>query len=272
MVKSFSILIFCCSFLVALLFCSSTAAQDLKKIKQFKPGKVENVSIDRLGNFFLIFKNGTIKKYDANGKVLASLKGENPPTLIEPWFHPKIFIYDQHHHSCINYDRNFQNGDAQQLDPSVAIHPLLACPTNDNKLLVLDGEDFSIKKVNPFTHEVTAEFYIDSTDVKPDFVYLREYQNLIFLLNKNSGIVIYNKEGKKINLLKTRANNFGFFGEELYFLQPGKIFFFDLYTEKTRELKIADAKFVLVSDERILLVMENNSVSIFEFSADNLKE
>jgi|SRR6478609_9707588 len=248
------------------LVCYSSNAQNLKKVKEFKAGKIESVSIDRLGDFFLVFKSGEIKKYDANGKILASLKKDKVATLVEPWYHPKIFVYDQRDQQIAIYDRNFQSPDIRQLEPSTAIKPLLACPTNDNKLLVLDGADLSIKKVNPSNNEVTAEFYVDSAESKPNFVYMRDYQNLIFLLDKNSGIVFYNTVGKKINQLKTDANNFGFFGEELYFLQDDKVVFFDLYTEKTRLVEVGKGKFVLVSDERILLVKENGRVALFEFN------
>jgi len=244
----------------------SLSAQNLKKIKEIKAGKIESVAIDRLGDFFLVFKNGEIKKYDANAKVLASLKRNKVTTLLEPWYHPKIFVYDQREQQIAIYDRNFQSPDIRQLEPSIAIRPLLACPTNDNKLLVLDGADFSIKKVNPSNNEVITEFYVDSAESKPNFVYMRDYQNLIFLLDKNSGVVIYNTVGKKINRLKTDANNFGFFGEELYFLQDDKVVFFDLYTEKIRLVNVGKGKFVLVSDERILLVKENGRVTLFEFN------
>lgn len=252
--------------LVIILFCNSLRAQNLKKVKDLKTGKIESVAIDRLGDFFLVFKNGDIKKYDANGKVLASLKKDKVATLLEPWYHPKIFVYDRQGQQIAIYDRNFESPDIRQLEPSIAIKPLLACPTNDNKLLVLDGADLSIKKVNPANNEVTAEFYVDSADSKPNFVYMRDYQNLIFLLDKNYGVVIYNTVGKKINQLKTDANNFGFFGEELYFLQDDKVVFFDLYTEKIRLVEVGKGKFVLVSDERILLVKENGRVTLFEFN------
>ncbi|HEV8513929.1 MAG TPA: hypothetical protein VGQ59_11660 [Cyclobacteriaceae bacterium] len=253
-------------FPVVILVYHTSSAQNLKKVKEFKATKIESVAIDRLGDFFLVFKNGEIKKYDANGKVLASIKRDKIATLLEPWYHPKIFVYDQLDQQITIYDRNFQSPDIRQLEPSIAIKPLLACPTNDNKLLVLDGADFSIKKVNPANNEVIAEFYVDSAEAKPNFVYMRDYQNLIFLLDKNSGIVIYNTVGKKINQLKTDANNFGFFGEELYFLHDDKVVFFDLYTEKIRLVEVGKGKIVLVSDERILLVKENGRVTLFEFN------
>ena len=253
--------------IVAFLFAGCLQAQPLKKIKEFQPGKIENVSVDRLGNFFLIFKNGSIKKYDANGKTLAFLKNTEITSLIEPWFHPRIFTYYQRGQHYITFDRNFKNPDNQNLDPSVAISPSLACPTNDNKLLVLDRADLSVKRINPFNNQVISEFSIDSMQfsVKPNFTYIREYQNLIFLLDANSGVVIYNNVGKIVNQIKSKANNFGFYGEELYFLQQSKVVFFDLYTEKTREIEIGEGKFVLVTDERILEVTEKDRVIIFEF-------
>ncbi len=260
--------------LLVLLACRIGYAQNAKKIIEFRPGKIENVAVDRLGNFFLVFKNGLIKKYDLNGKVLAELKREKSPALIEPWYHPKIFLYDQLVQQCTIFDHHLQNPEILHLDPSIAIKPLLACPTNDNKLLVLDGADFSIKKVNSVTNQVLTEFYLDSAqfDSTHEYRYLREYQNLIFLLDKNAGIEIYNMVGKKVNQIKTTSFNFGFYGEELYFIQPGKIVFYDLYSEKNRTMKIADARFALVSDERIFLVSDNGKVAIFEFSVDNLKE
>ncbi len=264
----FSISLFLnCQLIIAFTFAGCLQGQPLKKLKEFQPGKIENVSVDRLGNFFLIFKNGSIKKYDANGKTLAFLKNTEIPSLIEPWFHPRIFTYYQRGQHYITFDRNFKNPDNQNLDPAVAIKPSLACPTNDNKLLVLDEVDLSVKRINPFNNQVLSEFYIDSIQfsVKPNFTFIREYQNLIFLLDANSGIVIYNNVGKMVNQIKSKINNFGFYGEELYFLQQGKVVFFDLYTEKAREIEVGEGRFAVVTDERILKVTENSRVIIFEF-------
>jgi len=248
--------------------------QTLKKVKEFKPGKIENITIDRLGDFFIMLKNGTITKYDANGKVLATVTLPQSPTLLEPWFHPRIMAYNQREQTYTLYDRNLENPISQKVDPAVAIRPMLACPTNDNQLLVLDQADWSIKKVNAATNQVMDEFYLDSTQFgrKPDIRLIREYQNLIFILDQNAGILFYNSVGKKINRIYPASANFGFFGEELYYLQPGKIVFFDLYTEKTRELKVPDARWALVSDERVMLVSDKGKVTLYEFSRDMLKD
>jgi len=260
------ILFFSCSFSFAL-----TVAQVPKKIKEFSPGKIEEVTVDRLGNFFLTFKNGSIKKYDPNGEVLASLNRETATTLLEPWFHPKIFAYHRDQQRYVFYDHNFNEPVEGKIDPSVAISPWLVCPTNDNKLLVLDKADWSVKKIGASGSQVFSEFDIDTTGfiAKPAFNYMREYQNLIFLLEKNSGIYIFSNLGKKINSINATAQNFGFFGEELFYLFGDKVVFYDLYSEKSREVKLEPGRFVIVTDERIILVKKNNRVVIFEFLTEN---
>ena len=69
-----------------------------------------------------------------------------------------------------------------------------------------------------------------------------------------------------------KLNNFGFYGEELFYLSNDKVIFYDLYSEKNREVKIENGKFVIVTDERIFLVKGNNRVVVYEFLADNSEE
>jgi hypothetical protein len=239
-----------------------------KKIKEFKSAEVSQVSVDRLGNFFLLLKNGSIKKYDPQGKIMASLKNKRN-TLLEPWYHPVIFNYDKKKQTYTTYGRYFENEKTTPIDLAWAIEPTLVCPSNDNKLWLFDKADASLKKVNPTTGEVLIEFGTDTTQwkVKPEFIFLREYQNMIFLLDTNSGIYIFNHIGKQINKIeKEGVLNFNFFGEELYYLDNDSIKLFDLYTEETRELKMeGENKFAIVTDERIILVTKKNRIFLFDF-------
>jgi hypothetical protein len=251
-----------------LLYSQVQSQIPLKKIKEFKSSEIIQSSVDRLGNFFLVLKMGSIKKYDPQGKVTASLKEKNI-TLLEPWYHPSIFIYNKKKQSYATYGRNFENESQTPIEPAWAIDPALVCPSNDNKLWLFDQADASIKKVNPLTSEVLIEFSVDTTKfkTKPDFTQLREYQSMIFLLDKNSGIVILSNIGKQINKIeKVGIGNFNFFGEELYYLDGNSIKLFDLYTEETREIKVeGNNKFALVTDERIILVNKMNRVLVLEF-------
>jgi len=250
------------------LFFNSGFSQILgKKIKDIKFKGVAQVSVDRLGNFFVVGKNGTIKKYDAQGKEIAALKHAQS-TLIEPWFHPIIFLYNQKKQTITNYGRHFENARTTSLDPAWAIEPKLVCPTNDNKIWIYDGSDASLKKVNPLTQEVMSEFSIDTTHFKnaPHFIHLREYQSILFLLDPSLGIFIYSSIGKPIDLIKVPGlNYFNFFGEELYYLHEKNIILHDLFTEEERKIAVeGDFQFVLVTDERILLINQKKG-SLYEF-------
>ncbi|MBS1682618.1 MAG: hypothetical protein JST48_12970 [Bacteroidetes bacterium] len=252
-------------FLLSFSFCA-TGCFAQKIIKSFKPGKIESVSVDRLGNFFLLLADGSIKKYDRDGKSSAQIKNINP-SLIEPWFYPRIFVYRRVEQKYLVYDPKFSLLEQIKIDPAVAITPYLACPTNDGKVLVLDRADWSVKKISPVTNQVLSEFTIDSArfNSSSDIIQFQEYQNMIFLLDKTTGIYFLNNLGQQVNFIEGPINNFGFFGEELYYLQHGQIIFYDLFSEKSRQLKLEEGKFVIVTDERIVLVRPDNKVIIFDY-------
>ncbi|MCX8490225.1 MAG: hypothetical protein ORN54_04080 [Cyclobacteriaceae bacterium] len=238
-----------------------------KKIKEIKSAEVTHATVDRLGNFFIVSKKNVIKKFDSQGKLMATLKG-NSTTLLEPWYHPSIFLFSHLTQKYWIYGRYFENEKEYSIEPSWAIQPTLVCPSNDNKLWLFDVADASIKKVNPATKEVVIEFYTDTIQAKgtPVYTHLREYQNMIFLLNQQSGIEVYSHIGKKIYQVdKAGINNFNFFGEELYYLDGTKMKFFDLGTGTTREIEVGgDYKYVLASDESIILVSQKNRILVFE--------
>ncbi len=251
----------------SLLFIHEGRSQNqLTKIKEWSVGDIVNVSVDRMGNFFLLRKKGGIKKYDADGKVMASLP-KRKPTLIEPWYHPSIFIYDRETQKYFSFGRLFENVKEYKLAPELAIEPYLVCPTHDNRLWILDKSDYSLKKVNPLNQEVINEFTLNMGASTPEFTYLREYQNLIFLQEKNAGIWIVNTLGKIITKIEIEnPGNFGFFGQELYYLENNSIRFFDLLTEARHELLLhGDLKFAIVTDERILTVSAKNKIILYNY-------
>ena len=253
------------------------AQNSLKKVKDIPSKEVTHLMVDRLGNFFTVTRSGEVKKYDPNGKVLARLKDKKIKiTLLEPWYHPAVFIYDQKKQAIYSFDRNLENRKEGIVEPSVAVEPYLVCPRGDNRLLILDAGDYSIKVVNPLTNTLQSEFSLGEELVasQPEFVYLREYQNLIFLLDRKSGIWILNNIGKLVNRIEaTGLNNFNFFGEEVYYLKGNQLQFFDLYTEETRSINLSNNyRFALTTDERIITIDQKNLISIFELPSSLIED
>ena len=250
-------------------FVAGSAAQaPAKKLREFPINEVSTVSIDRLGNFYLV-SNGRIRKYDTDGKFMNEFS--NPQsyaiTLLEPWNPLKIFVYARNHQEILFLDREMGFQQKIPIDPSLAIDPYLACPSIDNNFWLLDRADFSLKKIDAKTYAVLEEINLKpSPAAEPDFTFVREYQNLLFLIDQKEGIVILSIHGKPIHTLKIKGPGYiGFLGQEIYLLENGKITFYDLYTEEQHSLPVDPlAQFVLITDERMVLV-KKSSVEVWEY-------
>lgn len=260
----FKTILFVCCF--APLF--GYAQSDFKKIKSWKAKKTELISLDRLGNFIFIEKSGRMIKYDGDGKKLAT-SARQPVTLVEPWFQPTIFVYNRTKQHYNLLDRNFESSSTHAVDSAWAIEPILVCPTHDNRLWILDQADWSLKKVLPTSNQVIQEFSLAPENLEQaDFIYLREYLNLVFLLDKNSGIIILNHLGKVIERISVPGlGGFYFFGDEMYFVQDGKLKYFNLLTSQWREHALpSNAVQAIITDECLITLSATKEVTLYRYT------
>ncbi len=154
-----------------------------------------------------------------------------------------------------------------QLDPSFAVSPWLVCPSL-HELWMMDSSDFSIKKTKMRSTSISLEsilIHLPSKKIR-DYTYMREYQNYLFLLDKNAGIHVYSGLGKFIKTIGQKdLAYFNFLGEEIYFMREKQLVFIDLFSEETRSLPLPiTCKFALLNDDRLYSV-EANRVTITDF-------
>ncbi len=263
--KSVTIPLCLCAFVA--ITCSAQAPS--KKIKEFSVEEVNTVSIDRLGNFYLVFKKGSIKKYDTDGNLMNEFS--NPEsvaiTMLEPWNPLRVFVYSREQQLVLLLDRFLASQEKITLDPSLAIRPVLASPTPNNNFWLLDEADFSLKRIDSKSTRVLQEINLKlAPGVKPDFTFLREYQNQLFLIDRQSGAEILSVVGKPIRTFQIKNLGFlGFLGQEIYYLENGKIKLYDLYSEEQREFNVDPlAQFVLITDER-MVVVKKSAVEVWEY-------
>jgi hypothetical protein len=246
-------------------------AQIGNKIHEFKVTDVANVAIDRLGEFYIIFANQSIKKYNTDGKYLSTFKSKpgDSTTSIHPWNPLHVLLYDRNKKTIQFLDRSLSVLRKVIIDPSFAIEPSLACASsNNNNYWLYDKADFTIKKIDLSKEIITYEIDVKKvySNKIPSLSYIREYQNSLFLLDKNEGVKIVSITGRLIDSIDSNTiANLSFTGEELYYLDKGKIHFYDLYTKQIREIEVGnDVQFALITDERIILV-KSKKVSIYIF-------
>lgn len=259
--------------LTILAFISLNVSAQLTLVKEWNI-KVSIPSVDRLGNFYFVLTSGIIQKYDPNGVLLdESTENALPLTLVEPWNPLKVFTYSNQTKKYKFWDHHLVLLEEKALEPSFAISPQLVCPDNEiHKAWIFDDADFSLKKVNLLnnTIELDSPIPADWGNANAEFVFMREYQNRVFLLDKNKGILMLNHIGKLVTGIEVKGLSFfNFLGQELCYRKDGQVLLFDLHTGETR--KIVDLSepegilFTIITDER-LVVGREGKVAFYSFS------
>lgn len=241
----------------------------LKKLQTISLQGIKNVTIDRLGNIYAQLENQTISKYDTEGNWMASFSNLERIEIsnVEPWNPLSVFVYSSAAQEIELLDPSLVRQQRIAVDQSLAIEPAMACPGINNTYWLLDKSDLSLKKIDLKNSGVIVQIDLNKIThpVQPNYVALREYQNMIFLVDQTTGVEIYSIVGKRIHKIEAaRLSYIGFLGQELYYLQDGNLRFYDLYTEETHQLPVGNSKQALATDERLILV-NADSIEIFEY-------
>ena len=243
--------------------------QPLRKLQTISVKGIKNVTIDRLGNIYTQLENQTINKYDTDGNWMASFSNLERIEIsqIEPWNPLSVFIFSSPIREIELLDRSLIRLERISVDQSLAIEPSLACPSSNNTYWLFDRADFTLKKIDLKSSGVDLQIELNKVarSILPNYIALREYQNMIFLIDLATGIEIYSIVGKRIHKIEAPGiSYFGFLGQELYYLEAGNLKFYDLYTEELHQFSVGKVKQALATDERLILV-NADSIEIFEY-------
>lgn len=227
---------------------------------------IVHATIDRAGDLYVIKENGNIEKYNGYGGLLNTFHHTLPPTLFDTGNGVRLLAYYRKSQEYLTLNPSLILVSQDTIDPSFAITPWLVCTSGDYNLWVLDAADWSLKKIDTRHNIVLTEALIDTVSLlqeKPAFTYMREYQQFLFLLEKHTGIHVFNGLGKHLRTIPAKhIESFNFLGEELYFVQESNIIFIDLFTLDTRKADLSGPapSNVIVTDERIFKIFTGRIV------------
>lgn len=228
---------------------------------------IKHIAADRPGDFYVIDTDKKIKKYNPNGEVIAESTLETIPTLFDPWSGVRLFTYYSDTREIQYLDPTLSLNSILLIDSAFAIDPFLACPSGEYNYWLLDKADFSLKKILPRESKVQTEMLAGEFFTNPDAVMLmREYLNYVFILDKVKGIIIFNQLGIKVNQLSTTATTFGFYGEELYYVENNELVFFDLYSTETKRIALSEStnELILLQDKKVFIRDQKIQISDFK--------
>lgn len=243
-------------FLLPLLIISPLFLTAQKRVTVIDIKEVASAYVDRPGDLYILHTDNKISKFDTLGMPIGELSFEQTPAVFEPRDGARMFIY-----FADSKKGSFFSPETKQeftIQNHFAIEPVLATSSGDNHVWIVDKADWSIKRFDPRNSKIIAESLIDKTQFEgdPKIVAIREYQNFLFVLEKNTGILIFNSLGKQIKKIEgKKIPYFNFLGEELYYIKDDKLIFYDLFDGTTRE-EATDSKslYTLLTDARKYVV------------------
>jgi hypothetical protein len=249
-------------------------------IRSVKIPSVKNVSIDRYNFIYFADDRGNIYKYDqdANPLLTFSPKKNSDVTLLEAWRNVNILVFYRNYQEFIFLNRfltetpNFiLDEEGQNQDKSIGF-ARLATLTGDNNLWIVDDDDFSLKKLdltyNKLLIHTPLELVLDKKTY--DFNFIREYQNLLFINDKNSGILIFDNLGNYKSKMEFKGlNYFSFQNNNLYFIDGGYIRFYNIYTGEGTKIKLPEGRqfiYALLGDKKAYLFTAT-SIEVYDCPA-----
>ena len=254
-----------------ILFPGFLGAQDFKLSKSIAIEEPTEISIDRAGNIYYASYNGDIIKYDPylQEKLFFSPSNPNTVTILEAWQGLRIFSFhrDLQQYRLIN--RNLSLHEDYQFPKEVIGFAEIATPSFDNNIWVVDQMDFSLVKYDITSRRIMTRTTLDQLLDRDNYeiLFIREYQNRLFLSTKNRGILIFDNLGTYLKKLEfENITFFNFYGNNLYLIERDYLVELDIYDDQINKRKlpvVGKWMFIAVYGERNYL-FSKNKISLYQ--------
>ncbi|WP_347157739.1 hypothetical protein [Pontibacter chitinilyticus] len=206
------------------------------------------ISQDRSGNVYLLDARQNLLRLDSLGRPLDTF---SPPTRgrihsIEAWNPMKLLLFYQDRQQLLLLDRFMRPISSINLSElnyqGTARAATLAA---GDGFWLFDETNFALRKLDlrqpGSVIETPLNLILNRNQF--DVRQLREYQNMVYLLDFNGGVYVFDNLGNyKTKLPFTGVRYMGFRKNELYFVQDAMLHFFDLYTLQERTIPLPTQK------------------------------
>ena len=231
---------------------------------------ITDYSIDVSGNIYLAFEGGSITKYTS---TLDSLFTYSPikvgnVSLLEAGSGLRIFAFYDFYQEYLITNRFLTQPVLTKLSDSSLDFVEVATQSQDNKVWLVENSGLRLIKYNPTTKIIDIETFLSSIidSHKPSFTFVREYQNQVFLVDKNSGIYVFDNLGNYSRKITALTNKCSFYGNKIIYLEGNEVVVSHLYNSKESRQKMdfQNIKGVLLYKDQLYII---NTAEILRFQA-----
>jgi hypothetical protein len=231
-------------------------------------------SLDRRGILYLADRDNNLRQLGRDGQPLNTYSPTQPAhvAVIEAWNQNSLLAFYDDRQQVLLLDRFLaplaEIRLADYFDGTVRTATLAP----DGLLWLLDESALTLREFDPQALRVVQSTPLDLIigRSRPDFRFLRQYQNNLYLVDHTSGIFVFDNLGNYRKKLPFTGLDFiAFRGDELAYLAGGQLHFFHLYnlTERTQPVPAGlDATTVrqVLFDEQLAYFITTKGVSIYQ--------
>ncbi|UYZ63073.1 hypothetical protein [Hymenobacter weizhouensis] len=212
-------------------------------------------SLDRRGNLYVTDAQNNLHQYAPDGQPLNTYSPPLPghTAQVEAWNTAKILVFYDDRQQVVLLDRFLAPITEVALIDHLDGMARAVTLAPDDRYWLLNESDLTLRQFDGvqkrFTLTTPLDLLVGRT--RPDFRFLREYQNNLYLLDRTTGVYVFDNLGNyRKKLPFAGLTSIGFRGDELYYLADGQVHFFHLYqlTERTLPVPAADTRQVLVGE------------------------
>ena len=270
--KARTVLLFL-AFTLPFFAANSTFGQTIALRQHLDISQPAAISIDRMDNIYLTDRKNNVHQFNGTGRLINTYSPVRTGHIgnIEAWNAMKVMLFYDDQQQITFLDRFMNNISSIKLRDITENALIKVATTAANEQLWLFNEsEFSLLKYDPRTAEIVSTTQLNLTfdRKKADIRYIREYQNMLYLVDKTTGIYVFDNLGNyKKTLPFGELSYIGFRGDELYFLSGGKLHFFNLYSfaERTYDVPPVPLYRQALVGQELLYLLSENGLDLYDF-------
>ncbi|HEX8546218.1 MAG TPA: hypothetical protein VF691_04605 [Cytophagaceae bacterium] len=265
LVKSGIAIFICCFFSNLVLARSLDSTVSARKlIRSIRIDHPTKVSIDVYGNIYTADFQGNIFKFDSSGRMLLRYSPSRKAEIssLEARRNLNVFLFSKNLQEYYFLDRFLASASKGKFSQEIGF-ARAATIASDNNIWLIDEVDFSLKKYDTHKQNYVLKTPLDLLlDPKAYQInYLIEYQNLLFVNDEASGLMVFDNLGNLRNKTGLKSlKYFNFLKDDLYYLKNDSLIFYNIYrSEIVKVISLVDSHytFALCAKNRLYLFKED---------------
>lgn len=223
--------------------CDANAQSSYKLIKKKLLKPVTAAAIDKKKHLYIADTEGNITQYDSLGHQLLTYSPEKIGTVTSMTTSQtmRLFIFYRDFQEYVILNRFLDQTSRQKFVQEEVGFVKLATLSSDNNIWIFDDTEVSIKKYSPQLNKVITKTSLDLmfNNQSQEVTSLQEYENLLYLVDQKSGILIFDNLGNfKKKLAYTGVTGLTVFDRKMYIIHNQQLKCINLYNTNSKSSSI----------------------------------